>query len=869
MCDSKSIPKVAAIYGLALAFIVGFDLSTRAADIPAALSVGAPRTTPGDGLYGEYWKRDPVSIPTDGNTNPDNRIDVLIEGFGPASGTFDATVLTHTGNDLTDVVTWLGADAASFTGTADNLDDGAFRFTGYINVAAPGVVNLGTTSDDGSRITIGGIDLVNNDGGHGDATVDADANFEAAGVYPIEITYWNGDWTSDNSPDGDPAGINHSGNPDPAVHGGANFHLRVGGATITPEQVATYLYTTPLPNYVPGRLSVGTPPTTPGDGLYGEYWQRDPVSIPTDGATNPDTRIDVLIEGFGPATGSFDATVLTHTGNDLTDVVTWLGADGASFDGTPGNLDDGAFRFTGFISVTEPGVLSLGTTSDDGSRITIGGLDMVNNDGSHGDATVDSDVTFEAAGVYPIEITYWNGDWTSDNSPDGDPAGINHSGNPDPSVHGGANFHLRMEGATVTPAHVEAYLYTAPTPNYVPARLSVSDPLSIPGDGLNGEYWQRDPVSIPTDGNTNPDNRIDVLIEGFGPASGSFNATVLTHTGNDLTDVVTWLGADGASFTGTPGNLDDGAFRFRGFINVTAPGVLSLGTTSDDGSRLTIGGIDLVNNDGGHGDATVDTDVNFGAAGVYPIEITYWNGDWTSDNSPDGDPAGINHSGNPDPSVHGGANFHLRVGGATITPAGVEMLFRSIGAPSGVVITSVTTDGSSITFSWEGGEGPFLVQGAADIAGPWLDLVTTAERTTTQPIIGSYGFFRIEEGTTRTISQHFVVLTGAAERPDPVDTPATGSASVSIEGNQLTYLIAFQDLTAPATMGHIHGPAGTEEAAGVLIGFPNVPADTSGMFSGVLTLDDTQLGHVVGGMTYINIHTSTNTGGEIRGQILP
>ena len=98
-------------------------------------------------------------------------------------------------------------------------------------------------------------------------------------------------------------------------------------------------------------------------------------------------------------------------------------------------------------------------------------------------------------------------------------------------------------------------LYTAPTPNYVPARLSVSDPLSGPGDGLNGEYWQRPPVSIPTDGATNPDNRIDVLIEGFGEPTGTFDASVLTHAGNDLTDVVTWLGADGASFTGTAGNL--------------------------------------------------------------------------------------------------------------------------------------------------------------------------------------------------------------------------------------------------------------------------------------------------------------------------
>src|SRR6185436_4391159 len=108
-------------------------------------------------------------------------------------------------------------------------------------------------------------------------------------------------------------------------------------------------------------------------------------------------------------------------------------------------------------------------------------------------------------------------------------------------------------------------------------------------------------------------------------ATGKFNAKVLTYTGNDLSAVPAWLAGDSASFTGTPGNLDDGGFRFSGFINIKAAGTVKLGTTSDDGSRVKIGGIDIVENDGGHGDATVDKDVSFTAAGIYPIEITYFN----------------------------------------------------------------------------------------------------------------------------------------------------------------------------------------------------------------------------------------------------
>src|SRR5678815_879285 len=126
---------------------------------------------------------------------------------------------------------------------------------------------------------------------------------------------------------------------------------------------------------------------------------------------------------------------------------------------------------------------------------------------------------------------------------------------------------------------------------------------------------------------------------------------------------------DTASFVGTTNNLDDGAIRFSGFINVTNAGVIKLGTTSDDGSRITIAGIDVINNDGSHGDVTMDTNVNFSAAGLYPIEITYFNGDWTSD----GTGANLNHSGSTDPALHGGANFHLRVAGADVTPARAAM----------------------------------------------------------------------------------------------------------------------------------------------------------------------------------------------------
>jgi len=246
-------------------------ISALAADIPGSAAVNGPLGFSGGTLKGEYWKRPVNTIFTDGVGVPAHRIDVQINGFGPPTGTFVASNFVYLGNDLTAVRTWLGADSVTYSGVNSNLDDGAFRLKGFVNVTAPGTINLGTTSDDGARITIAGIDISNGDNGHGDETHDGDANFEAAGLYPIEITYFNGDWTSD--------GNNHSLNPDPGVHGGANFHLRVAGADVTPARAGIFHPVAP-PRLVSTTLvaPANTPwayndTTLAGTSLHGTGWE--------------------------------------------------------------------------------------------------------------------------------------------------------------------------------------------------------------------------------------------------------------------------------------------------------------------------------------------------------------------------------------------------------------------------------------------------------------------------------------------------------------------------------------------------------------------------------------------------------------------
>jgi len=109
-------------------------------------------------------------------------------------------------------------------------------------------------------------------------------------------------------------------------------------------------------------------------------------------------------------------------------------------------------------------------------------------------------------------------------------------------------------------------------------------------------------------------------------------------------------------------------------------------------------------------------------------------------------------------------------------------------------------------------------------------------------------------------------LNGASEVP-PVTTTATGTASLTMIGSNMLYMVTYSGLTGAATASHIHGPADLAHSAGILVPLNN-PAGTSGSISGTVSLTPTVLADVLAGLTYINIHSTTNGGGEIRGQIV-
>jgi hypothetical protein len=188
--------------------------------------------------------------------------------------------------------------------------------------------------------------------------------------------------------------------------------------------------------------------------------------------------------------------------------------------------------------------------------------------------------------------------------------------------------------------------------------------------------------------------------------------------------------------------------------------------------------------------------------------------------------------------------------------------------PSPLRLSSLVDNGAALTLSWEGGRGPFLLQKKASLGDAnWFNLMTTRSYYVTVPKEGVGGFYRIMDQPTNIVIPLSVSLSGAAQNP-PVATAATGSGSLAIDGMELSYHITFSGLSGNLTATHIHGPADAGHSTGVLIPLvgPNTP---SGVISGKAVLSNAQLSDIVSGLTYVNIHTAANGGGEIRGQIVP
>ena len=89
--------------------------------------------------------------------------------------------------------------------------------------------------------------------------------------------------------------------------------------------------------------------------------------------------------------------------------------------------------------------------------------------------------------------------------------------------------------------------------------------------------------------------------------------------------------------------------------------------------------------------------------------------------------------------------------------------------------------------------------------------------------------------------------------------------STSANYKKLCCNISYSGLSSAETVAHIHGPAVPGVAGGLLF---TLPAGSPKNNACVGPLDSTQKSELLHNLLYMNIHTTANVGGEIRGQIL-
>jgi hypothetical protein len=110
-------------------------------------------------------------------------------------------------------------------------------------------------------------------------------------------------------------------------------------------------------------------------------------------------------------------------------------------------------------------------------------------------------------------------------------------------------------------------------------------------------------------------------------------------------------------------------------------------------------------------------------------------------------------------------------------------------------------------------------------------------------------------------------LKPSSEVPPILDSRGSGTLEGTYDTitKKLTYVLAWRDLTGPATAAHFHGPADPGANAGVAV---PILVNIGNPVSSGADLNDGQAKDLLAGKWYVNIHTQSAPGGEIRGQMM-
>ena len=143
---------------------------------------------------------------------------------------------------------------------------------------------------------------------------------------------------------------------------------------------------------------------------------------------------------------------------------------------------------------------------------------------------------------------------------------------------------------------------------------------------------------------------------------------------------------------------------------------------------------------------------------------------------------------------------------------------------------------------------------------------TSARTRTTAIAVAAVAAFTFA-GAAAASAAPAIPLNGGQEAPAPNDFGAHGWFSYEIDGDQLCYTLEVDGLSAPAVAAHIH--VAPRNVAGPVVVPLSVMSDTSFEVEECTTADPMLLAAIEASPRdyYVNVHTTNNPPGEIRGQL--
>ena len=226
-------------------------------------------------------------------------------------------------------------------------DNFGLRYTGYVSVPADGTYTFYTTSDDGSKLLIGTTEVVNNDGGHADQERSGSIGLKA-GVHALTIVYFEGG-------------------------GSQTLTVSYSGPGIGKQFIPDAAYRRAAINQQSGPVATGS-----GTGLRADYFNNRDLYAPVV-LSRTDATVDFDWAERSPAAGAI-------------------------------GIDYFSVRWAGQVEAPITGNYTFGTVSDDGVRLWVNGILLINDWNGHPPtANNGPSIALTAGQKYTIRMEYYEG----------------------------------------------------------------------------------------------------------------------------------------------------------------------------------------------------------------------------------------------------------------------------------------------------------------------------------------------------------------------------------------------------------------------------------------------------------------------------